>query len=90
MISCAFGFYEPLRMSEYLQQNPFLLVILPYLPVALALFSLFLNVYAYVKKIEPLTKDGRPITIACLIFSFIFLVIAVIPICYSYIAINSL
>lgn len=78
-LACIFVLYEPLRMSAFFQQNKFLRTMLFYVPALLAISSLCLSIYAYIKKIEPLKKYGRPITVFGIVASFICLLCAMIP-----------
>lgn len=63
LLVCMFPFYEFPRMTHFVHQTPSLLGVLPLIQVTLAASCLGLSAYAYIKKIEPLNKSGRPVTV---------------------------
>ena len=74
------------RTTDFFLHNAFARSMLFYMPVIASLACLCLSIYAYIKKIEPSRKYGRPFTLFCIVVSSICLLCTVIPLIWSYLA----
>lgn len=79
LIAFIFLSHEYMVESEWVLQNTFLPAILFFAPTVLSLCCLYLSIYAYKSKVEPVKRFGRPITIFGIIFALICLVGSLIP-----------
>jgi hypothetical protein len=79
-----------LRESEWLHQNILLSNILFYIPTVLSLCLVYFNIYAYLSKVEPVRRFGRPLTVFCIVVALFCLLCSITPPILGYLSLRNI
>jgi hypothetical protein len=90
LLAILFLSQKPVMQNEQIGTLPVVNIVYFYAPTILSLCALYISFYAYISRVEPVKKSGRPVTAFCSICALLCLVFSLTPPIVGYLSLANI